>query len=81
MTKEILAITSEKERLDDKLQRCKADFLLYKQKKESEQTGNQKIPLMLRCIRKQAILIENLLAQIAHYHSITGVQLHSSTLS
>lgn len=56
--------TADKEKLAEKLEHSKTDILLLKQHKIDDHPGN-KVPVMLKCIRKQAFLIENLSKQIA----------------
>ena len=55
---------SEKDKLEEKLERCKMDNEVIKKYKICDNT-NSRVPLMMRCIRKQATLIDNLMEQIA----------------
>lgn len=64
LTKQLTIITAEKEKMAEKLEHSKTDLLLIKQHKIDDYPNNR-IPIMLKCIRKQAFLIENLLKQIS----------------
>ncbi|XP_046648870.1 ciliary rootlet coiled-coil protein 2-like [Daphnia pulicaria] len=64
ISKQLSVVTSDKEKLAEKLEHSKTDLLLLKQHKLDDHPSN-KVPIMLKCIRKQSLLIENLLKQIA----------------
>jgi len=53
---------SEKDKLEEKLERSKMDKEVIKKYKICDNT-NSPVPLMIRCIRKQATLIDNLMEQ------------------
>lgn len=55
---------ADKEKLIEKCEHTKTDLLLIKQHK-TDGYPNNKVPIMLKCIRKQALLIENLLKQVS----------------
>lgn len=56
-------MTAEKEKAEEKTEKVKTDFILLKQRKMTDNPGI-KVSTMLKCIRKQAILIDNLTQQI-----------------
>jgi len=58
-------LSVEKGKTEEKVERAKTDLILLKQKKQVEHSGN-KFATMIQCIRKQAILIENLTRQISY---------------
>lgn len=64
LLKQLATVTTDKDKLVEKLEHSKTDLMLLKQHKINDHPGN-KVPIMLKCIRKQAILIENLLKQIS----------------
>jgi len=64
LSKQLVLAAREKSKLEEKLECCKSDVVLLKQNKESDCSRNQ-ASIMIKCIKRQAVLIENLLSQIS----------------
>jgi len=64
LSKQLVSSTREKARMEEKLESFKSDMSLLKQHKESDCSRNQAL-LMMKCIKRQAVLIENLLNQVS----------------
>lgn len=64
LSKQLVSTTREKARIEEKLESSKSDLALLKHHKESDCSRNQAL-LMMKCIKRQAALIENLLSQIS----------------
>ncbi|XP_057373747.1 polyamine-modulated factor 1-binding protein 1-like [Daphnia carinata] len=64
IAKQLILVTADKEKLAEKLEHSKTDLMLLKQHKIDDHPVN-KVPIMLKCIRKQSLLIDNLLRQIS----------------
>ncbi|XP_045031643.1 uncharacterized protein LOC116925651 [Daphnia magna] len=64
ISKQLVLVTADKEKLVEKLEHSKTDLMLLKQHKIDDHPVN-KVPIMLKCIRKQSLLIDNLLRQIS----------------
>ena len=59
-------LSAEKGKTEEKVERAKTDLILLKQKKHVEHSAGHKFAIMMQCIRKQTILIENLTRQISY---------------
>ena len=65
LNKQLIIVTSEKAKLEEKIHCFKSDIALLKQEKEINSPSNKQTVLIMKCIKKQAVLIENLLNQIS----------------
>ena len=71
----------QKEKIEIQLDRAKLDLLQMKQNKVVEHPEGIKIHLMMKCIRKQAALIQNLDNQISCLEQMNSKSLeHTRTL-
>lgn len=64
LNKQLVSANRDKARMEEKLESSKSDISLLKQHKESSCSRNQAL-LMMKCIKRQAVLIENLMNQIS----------------
>lgn len=63
-SKQLATLASDKEKLEEKLERCRLDNDAIKKNKVLD-SANGRFPVMMKCIRKQATLIDNLFEQIS----------------
>jgi hypothetical protein len=68
----------QKEKIELQLDRAKTDLILMKQNKVVEHPEGNKIHVMMKCIRKQAALIQNLNNQILCLEQIKSKSLEDS---
>ena len=79
LNKELSVQSSEKEKLEERLERCRMELTLSKQENPVREKKEGKINTLTKCINKQARLIANLKQQISYYEHFTSQEKDSLT--